>query len=130
MPRKTIKPSISHIARLLRQFRNAARYMVRGEPRTEDNAYLEVRLQVVSGGAWALHTGDACYDTDHHGVWGADSIPLRGRFDSMSLARTLWNQAVDMAVDGWDGEDDEVLAYSHPRVSAHARQVIRTALHR
>ena len=34
----------------------------------------DVRLQVLDNGDWAIHSGDASYDTDHHGYWGASSI--------------------------------------------------------
>lgn len=34
----------------------------------------DVRLQVVDDG-WELHFGDASYDTDHNGYWGASSLP-------------------------------------------------------
>lgn len=38
-----------------------------------ENPTLDVRLQCTETG-WELHTGDAQYDTDHSGVWGADSV--------------------------------------------------------
>jgi hypothetical protein len=39
----------------------------------EGNATGDVRLQLIDG-SWALHTGDASYDQDHRGAWGASSI--------------------------------------------------------
>lgn len=44
-------------------------------PKSEDD--VDVRLQVLSYRApidWKLHVGDASYDTDHHGYWGAAVI--------------------------------------------------------
>jgi hypothetical protein len=65
--------------------------------------FCDVRLQIRESGSWHVHYGDSSYDQDHSGVWGAGSVPLRGRFDSLSLAKKLWNQACDQAVDGFDG---------------------------
>lgn len=39
----------------------------------EDERYLNVRLQVVDG-TWHLHVGDPSFDTDHRGIWTADSL--------------------------------------------------------
>ena len=35
----------------------------------------DVRLQVHEG-SWSLHSGDAQYDTDHRGYWGAASVSV------------------------------------------------------
>jgi hypothetical protein len=36
--------------------------------------YVDVRLQVMEDGGWAIRTGDSSYDQDHRGYWGASSI--------------------------------------------------------
>lgn len=41
--------------------------------RNEEIEETDVRLQVVDDG-WMVHTGDASYDTDHRGAWGAGSV--------------------------------------------------------
>jgi hypothetical protein len=38
------------------------------------------------------------------------------KVDFNALARGMWNACVDMAVDGWAGEDDAVLKYALIRV--------------
>ena len=60
----------------------------------------EVRLQVYENGNWVVHYGDPQYDTDHHGFWGASSVPgyFSGhtrRFNSMDVARDLLSQVRD-----------------------------------
>lgn len=40
----------------------------------EGNPSGDIRLQVAEDGSSAIHTGDASYDTDHRGYWGASSI--------------------------------------------------------
>ncbi len=92
---------------------------------------IDVRLQVHESGQWSLHFGDSSYDQDHRGVWGSSSIPVcRGRdghlrvarFDSMAMARSLWNQAVDMAVDGFDGPELAYVKQPLARGLARARK--------
>jgi len=56
----------------------------------------DVRVQVTDGGSWSLHTGDAQYDTDHRGYWGAGSIVADD--DDATLGRTLAD-LVDQACD-------------------------------
>ncbi len=52
----------------------------------------DVRLQVTEGD-WSLHTGDASYDTDHHGFWGAGF--LTPDTDCAALAEELIEEARD-----------------------------------
>ena len=57
----------------------------------------DVRLQYMDG-AYALHTGEACYDTDHRGYWGCGSVSADD--DDVSLmetARDLVSQMIDHA---------------------------------
>lgn len=57
--------------------------------RADDTGFCgDVRLQVYPDGQWALHAGDASYDTDHRGYWGCSSLDGE-RFDSMAMARQL-----------------------------------------
>jgi len=37
---------------------------------------VEVRLQVYPDGKWAIRFGEPCYDTDHHGYWGAGTLSI------------------------------------------------------
>jgi hypothetical protein len=56
----------------------------------------DLRLQV-DGDGWELHFGDASYDQDHNGVWGASSLP-EGKTtarECRSIARDLLNQCAD-----------------------------------
>ena len=62
----------------------------------------DVRLQVLDDGNWWVHLGDASHDLDHHGFWGAGTIPGCGgkhgkprKFNSKLLAEDLINQAAD-----------------------------------
>lgn len=79
------------------------------------NAHVEgecdIRLQVYPSGEWALRVGLSDYDTDHHGYWGASSLPgvVQGkvkRFPSLVMARDLieqckehYSQATDQAAE-------------------------------
>lgn len=61
----------------------------------------DVRLQVSEDGSWAIRFGDASYDLDHRGFWGASSVPGSGaRFSSRDVARDLIDQARDMKACG------------------------------
>ena len=63
MPELPSKDTIAHELRGVRDFlrRN----------RLEET---DVRLQVLDNGDWAVHSGDASYDTDHRGSWGAAGV--------------------------------------------------------
>jgi hypothetical protein len=57
-----------------------------------------VRLQVTLGGAvgWQIHEGDASYDNDHAGYWGAASVDARDSdADLEAKAKELIGQALD-----------------------------------
>lgn len=114
----TVRLPLALIARDLRDlFAHAAADVVRressgwyaGRPATPYDFDIEVRLQVRPDGSWQLHTGDASYDTDHHGVFAATTLSAYrlkngrirlARINARDLARQLINDAVDMAVDG------------------------------
>jgi hypothetical protein len=59
----------------------------------EEGDAVEVRLQVMDGGAWSIHTGDPSYDTDHRGFWG--SAYLDAEEDVREVASDLISQARD-----------------------------------
>lgn len=55
---------------------------------------MDVRLQVLDDGTWQLHYGDAQYDTDHRGYWGASIISVgMNRRDLNGVAQDLISQA-------------------------------------
>jgi hypothetical protein len=56
---------------------------------------MDVRLQVHENGAWAVRAGDASYDQDHRGFWGAGSLDRRT--NCRELARDLLDQVRDDA---------------------------------
>jgi hypothetical protein len=64
----------------------------------DGNACGDIRLQLVDG-SWALHTGDAQYDTDHRGWWGASAVEAGASLrHCRELATALIGEAVsDMA---------------------------------
>ena len=60
-----------------------------------DEAWCDVRLQVWPDGSWTVHTGDASYDQDHRGKWGAACVPGRGRLtdsNAEEIAKDLLRQ--------------------------------------
>lgn len=57
---------------------------------TEEDESVDVRLQVSASGAWDVHSGDPCYDTDHNGYWGAACI------SEEDTAETLAETAADL----------------------------------
>jgi len=69
----------------------------------------DVRLQVMPDESWDVHYGDASYDQDHRGYWGASSIAATNdRSDLVSIAESLLEQSKDAAVEAGetiDGED-------------------------
>ncbi len=89
-------PSIRHVRALLAIRWRSLRTMNRAdlvEP-GEDSASTDVRLQVWDDGTWNVHTGDASYDQDHRGFWGASCLSY-DRQDLEALARDLIEQARD-----------------------------------
>ncbi len=74
---------------------------------------MPVRLQVTVGGwenalnrapatNWRLHSGDASYDTDHHGYWGSSSVPGKEPFDARGVARDLIEECKESYAQGED----------------------------
>jgi hypothetical protein len=87
-------PTIAEVARDLKEIgRGLSKY---GLPEDEEGG-CDVRLQVLSTGAWTVWSGDAQYDTDHRGYWGASSIPFDGHFNATEVAKDLISQAKEAA---------------------------------
>ena len=67
----------------------------------EEDHYVDVRLQVYPDGQWALRVGDPSFDLDHHGWFGAGSLPRPSAdapfalCDARMLARDLLSNAKD-----------------------------------
>jgi hypothetical protein len=56
----------------------------------------DIRLQVYENGGWIVRTGDASFDTDHSGFWGASSIASNAnKRQCRETARELIGQARD-----------------------------------
>jgi len=74
----------------------------------------DFRIQYDGDDAFDLHTGDASYDTDHRGFWGAGSIAASD--DDATVAAALAdavNQAIDdCAVAAIDDNNDDWIAES------------------
>lgn len=63
-----------------------------------DDAYIDIRLQVMDDHQWYFHSGDSSYDTDHRGAWGSSSVGKCVSMDeAMEIARDLIEQAAESA---------------------------------
>ena len=114
-------PKIDEVAAELRRInKNDA-----GEPEHgEEDASIDVRLQVYPDGQWAVRWGDSQYDQDHRGFWGSSSVPGDNRrFDSKDIARDLIDQAREHKATGGDGDDE----LDEPRAVRSAPKQVRTA---
>ena len=63
---------------------------------------IDVRLQLTARNSvsWQLHSGDASYDTDHRGYWGAGFVTADHDDESLTdLARDLISQCLDAAAE-------------------------------
>ena len=91
-------PSLRAVTLQLRQLNNQLRL---------DAAFVEgdvdVRLQITESKdpgtpVFQLHSGDASYDTDHTGIWGATGISANeSEFDAETVARVLLEEATEAA---------------------------------
>jgi hypothetical protein len=55
----------------------------------KDERYGDIRVRVFDG-TWEIHTGDAQYDQDHRGLWGAACVrPGISKHDAWALAIDL-----------------------------------------
>jgi hypothetical protein len=79
----------------------ASTYAIEADPECDDDCYVDVRLQVNERGDWTLHSGDASYDTDHTGSWGAGSVCAdQDKEACEETARELVNEALDSMAQG------------------------------
>jgi hypothetical protein len=62
--------------------------------RANDLVETDIRLQFFSEDSWYLHSGDASYDTDHSGYWGAVVLTTE-EYDATELAQELIDQATE-----------------------------------
>jgi hypothetical protein len=87
-------PSIKDVARELASSNRLWRLSLDrdGWDQVGEDSFLDIRLQVLPDGSWALHEGDPQYDTDHRGYWGAGTLDGK-RFNSREMARDLIEQA-------------------------------------
>ena len=66
-----------------------------------DSEGMDVRLQVHEDGSHYFHSGQACYDTDHRGYWGAATIyHNEDEVSLISTARDLVEQVLDSCAEG------------------------------
>jgi len=80
--------------------RNISKRFEGNPPTAYDDGLLDVRLQVYPDGRWAVRFGSSDYDQDHHGYWGASSVPGSGkRFDAVAVAKDLIEQAKEQYAD-------------------------------
>ena len=69
-----------------------ARYQLEADGDVDET---DIRLQVADG-YWDVHVGDASYDTDHHGYWGASMVSIHDDEDLLfSIAEDLINEVLD-----------------------------------
>lgn len=61
----------------------------------DEDRYVDLRVQLLDGG-WTLHTGDASYDQDHRGFWGAASVAADATdADCDDIAYAMIREAAD-----------------------------------
>lgn len=72
-----------------------------------EEPHIDVRLQVWDDGQWAIHTGDASYDQDHRGFWGAGCVIADDTPETLrDLAEQLRDDAIECTyMDGAMEED-------------------------
>ncbi len=74
---------------------------------SEETPSIDVRLQVSEDGSnWDVHSGDASFDTDHRGYWGASCVSSEeidgGRAEIIAL--DLIEQALEHMAESWGRE--------------------------
>ena len=66
------------------------------EDEEERPDYLDIRLRLQADGSFDVLSGDASYDTDHRGYWGASSINSdTAKTELHGIAADLVDQAID-----------------------------------
>ena len=62
----------------------------------DESGYGDIRLSMTDDGSWEIHTGDAQYDTDHRGYWGAETVSAgASKAECRNIARDLIEQVKD-----------------------------------
>lgn len=67
-----------------------------------EDAYIDIRLQVMDDHQWYFHSGDSQYDQDHRGYWGSSCV---GKCASMEIAKGIAKELIEQAADAaadWD----------------------------
>lgn len=87
-------PKIDEICQELRDIQKTTEWRsFDQETEDGDELTIDIRLQALENGEWMVHSGDASYDTDHHGYWGAGSISKDDGLDKIkSIAQELIDQ--------------------------------------
>jgi len=63
-----------------------------------EDAYLDIRLQIMEDGRWSLPYGSSDFDQDHRGAWGSSSVGKCVSMEkAMEIARDLIEQAAESA---------------------------------
>lgn len=71
-----------------------------------DTPSIDVRLQVWPSGQWTMHSGDACYDADHAGFWGASCVTADDTTESLrETAKQLRDDAMEDAYQAGEVEN-------------------------
>jgi hypothetical protein len=99
MSKKTITlPNLDEVARELKHISGTLSDDEASE--WEDEGGFPVRLQLYEDGDWAIRQGSPDWDTDHHGFWGAASVPGgKQRFDAHDIAMDLIREAEEGAAE-------------------------------
>lgn len=86
-------PSVNRLLPLLKGVRRDAQ-----DPAT--GGEIDVRIQVLGPEDWFFRTGDASYDTSHHGYWGAGTVAHDDTDDTLlEIAQDLIEQVLSEAAD-------------------------------
>ena len=90
--------NVREIQKEIAEHLEAIQYEVKENPdldinHGEDQAYIDVRLQLQANGSFVVHFGDPSYDQDHRGFWGSSSIAVDT--DLEETAHDLLDQALD-----------------------------------
>lgn len=91
-------PTIEELAAdLMKASKELSRMDLVGRDMLEESESADVRLRVFGDG-WTLMVGDASYDPDHKGLWGAGTVPADGsmtRHEAEEQAADLIGQALE-----------------------------------
>lgn len=75
---------------------------------SDEIEYIDVRLQVYPNGEWRVNSGDASCDSNHHGFWGASSIPMQRHWSGVAAER-LARDLIEQCRDNYAQAQDNVL---------------------